>query len=140
MNKLEAIEIAKLELKKLGFKKTRNHWILLSSDYYIAFNIQGSQWNKDDYYINFSIDNVNNYNGKPISFTPINERFFSTKKDENNDGQVCPDIYEALKELKQIIDTYFKQPINQLIQNNEFIQKFKITQAQLDKLVKLTRT
>lgn len=85
MTKLEAIEMAKIELKKRGYKKIRNHWILTNEYYYISFNIQGSQWNKDDYYVNFLIDNVNKYVGKPLIFTTINHRFFSKVLNENND-------------------------------------------------------
>lgn len=138
MTKLEALEIAKIELKKRGFKKIRNYWILLNDYYYIAFNIQGSQWDKSNYYINFLIDNVNRYEGKPILYPTINHRFFSNNDFNTNDGQVNPSIIEAINELNLLVEKYFKLPIDLLVKNKSFIDEFGLNNVQLNKLSQST--
>jgi hypothetical protein len=130
--KTEAIYIAKSELKKLGFKKNRQHWILLNDYYYIGFNIQGSQWDLNNYYVNFLIDNVNKYKGKPLVYPTINYRFLGGEYDNN--AQVNPSIIEAIDKLNVLIETYFKLPIDILIKNEEFISEFGLTDIQLNKL------
>ncbi len=42
-------------LKRLGFKKKGRTWHRTSEDVVEVFNIQGSSWSKDDYYLNLGI-------------------------------------------------------------------------------------
>ncbi|MCA1057555.1 DUF4304 domain-containing protein [Rossellomorea aquimaris] len=42
-------------LKKQGFKKRQTTWRKTTVDLIYVLNIQGSQWNEEDYYINVAI-------------------------------------------------------------------------------------
>ncbi|MBQ5319451.1 MAG: DUF4304 domain-containing protein [Oscillospiraceae bacterium] len=55
INKSELIsEIAPL-LKNLGYKKRNNTWVLYLKDLDVVFNVQGSQFDTEMYYINLGI-------------------------------------------------------------------------------------
>lgn len=45
------IEFAKPYLKEKGYKKKNKRWIKDIGEFTLSFYIQGSQWDKDDYYI-----------------------------------------------------------------------------------------
>jgi hypothetical protein len=53
--KEKLIEDLKIKLKTLGFKKTRTTWHKSIDTLIMVFNIQGSQWSTEDYYINLGI-------------------------------------------------------------------------------------
>lgn len=137
MTKTEAIHIAKIELKKLGFKKIRQHWILLNDYYYIGFNIQGSQQNVNNYYVNFLIDNINKYKGKPLVYPTINYRFLGGEYDNN--AQVNPSIIKAINKLNVLVETYFKVPVDKLVKNERFKSEFGLNEIQLNKLSQSTK-
>jgi hypothetical protein len=42
-------------LKQQGFKKNKTTWRKTTDDLVYVLNIQGSQWSKEDYYINVAI-------------------------------------------------------------------------------------
>ena len=51
MIKLQFIaEIAAL-LKTQGFRKHRNYWYRIQNDLLLCVNVQGSQWDKNNYYV-----------------------------------------------------------------------------------------
>ena len=49
------IEASKAHFKAQGFKKRNNSWFKFSDSLVACFNVQGSQFNKDYYYINVGI-------------------------------------------------------------------------------------
>jgi hypothetical protein len=58
MNKLskeELIERLKPVLKEQGFKKTKTTWRKSVDGLVLVLNVQGSQWSKEDYYINLGV-------------------------------------------------------------------------------------
>lgn len=55
MNKQIFLEIITQELKALGYKKNKNYWYKENNGYLMCINLQGSQWNKADYYVEFGI-------------------------------------------------------------------------------------
>lgn len=50
MIKQEFIEEIRAPLKKYGFQKKRAYWFKKCNDIIFCINMQGSQWNKDNYY------------------------------------------------------------------------------------------
>lgn len=55
LHKQELIDNLIPILHKIGYKKRRNTWIKHNPDTITVFNIQGSQYDKDFYYINLGI-------------------------------------------------------------------------------------
>lgn len=57
MDKLTFISQIKPILKQKNYRKNGNYWYKTVNDYICCINVQGSQWDKDDYYvqIGFSI-------------------------------------------------------------------------------------
>jgi hypothetical protein len=58
MNKLskeQLIDCFKPVFKQCGFKKMRTSWRKSTDDLILVLNIQGSQWDKEDYYINVGV-------------------------------------------------------------------------------------
>jgi hypothetical protein len=53
--KEKLIENLKINLKTHGFKKIRTTWHKTTDTLILVFNIQGSQWSTEDYYINLGI-------------------------------------------------------------------------------------
>lgn len=43
------------KLKMLGYKKNKHYWYRENKGYLLCVNLQGSQWNKDDYYVEFGV-------------------------------------------------------------------------------------
>ncbi len=59
MNKQEfAIEVA-IALKKLGYRKNGLYWFKSMEEYVLCVNVQGSQWDKHDYYVELGIARSN---------------------------------------------------------------------------------
>ena len=52
MTKTEFISAAAPLLKDRGYKKRGSYWYLSRAGYVFCINLQGSQWDKDHYYIN----------------------------------------------------------------------------------------
>ena len=42
-------------LKELGYRKRTNYWYRAANDLIFCINVQGSQWDKDDYYVEIGI-------------------------------------------------------------------------------------
>ena len=55
MNKQEFISAIASDLKTLGFKKNRNYWYQVISNNMFCVNVQGSQWDKNDYYVEIGL-------------------------------------------------------------------------------------
>ncbi len=58
MNKQEFISAADSELKALGYRRNRNYWYKASLNFLICLNIQGSQWDKNDYYVEIGLSSL----------------------------------------------------------------------------------
>ena len=67
MNKQEFISTVDSELKVLGYKRNRNYWYKENLNYLICLNIQGSQWDKNDYYVEIGLSSL----GEKRKFLPI---------------------------------------------------------------------
>lgn len=52
-------EISK-PLKLLGYRKNKNYWHKTYNDLIFCINVQGSQWDKNDYYIQIGVSLCNN--------------------------------------------------------------------------------
>ncbi len=55
LSKEQLIECFKPVFKQCGFKKMRTNWRKTTDDLIFVLNIQGSQWSKEDYYINVGV-------------------------------------------------------------------------------------
>ncbi|MGO4890645.1 DUF4304 domain-containing protein [Anaerobacillus sp. MEB173] len=55
ITKEQLIDCLKPVFKLHGFKKERTTWRKTTEDIIFVLNIQGSQWSKEDYYINVAI-------------------------------------------------------------------------------------
>jgi len=55
IEKNQLIELCKNHFKDMGYKKKNNSWFKYSKDFISCFNIQTSQWNSKEYYINVGI-------------------------------------------------------------------------------------
>jgi hypothetical protein len=55
VNKARLIEQCKVYFKSKGFRKKNKTWLLDTNATVLCFNIQSSQWNADDYFINVGI-------------------------------------------------------------------------------------
>ena len=55
MNKQDFLKQIKEPLKLRGFNKRNNYWYKKHNDIMICVNLQGSQWNRDDYYIELGL-------------------------------------------------------------------------------------
>jgi len=100
MNEQEFIEYVKPILKSKGFKKNRQRWLKDIGDFTISFLIQGSAYEKDNFYIRpgVYINLLNN----------IKNNFY---------GDFYCDITESLNPLTEFEDFYTK------FTNKEFIKE-----------------
>ncbi len=55
IKKEELIDQLEQVLKQHGFKKSKTTWRKSTDDITIVLNVQGSQWNKNDYFINIAV-------------------------------------------------------------------------------------
>ena len=55
MTKQEFIETIRDPLKKEGFRKAGLYWYKRSNDIIYCINLQGSQWDKDNYYFQIGV-------------------------------------------------------------------------------------
>lgn len=51
MVKNEFISEICAKMRELGYKKRGNYWYKAQKDLLLCINVQGSQWNKDNYYV-----------------------------------------------------------------------------------------
>lgn len=51
MNKEDFIQEIRSPLKALGFRKNGQYWYKTYNDLLLCINVQGSQWDKNDYYV-----------------------------------------------------------------------------------------
>jgi hypothetical protein len=100
MNKETALEVAKTELKKLGFNKIRNNWYKVTEYFYISMNIQTSIYDSETYYVNFGATPVEFYEGK---FIPTSACMILKRCGTNN-----LDINYCIDKFKECIETDLK--------------------------------
>ena len=55
LDKQSFISLIKKPLKDLGYRKNRNYWYKVHNDLVFCINVQGSQWDKNDYYVEIGI-------------------------------------------------------------------------------------
>ena len=55
MNKTELLDQLKIELKRHGFRKNRTTWRKDFGEVIAVLNVQTSQWDNDDYFINLGV-------------------------------------------------------------------------------------
>ena len=58
MKKQGFISVIASDLKSLGFKRNRNYWYQAISNDRICVNVQGSQWDKNDYYVEIGLTSL----------------------------------------------------------------------------------
>ena len=85
-------------LKSEGYKRKRNYWYLLKNNVVFCINVQGSQWDKNNYYVNIGAKNniCENYYPTALQWT-WSHRCTDTSGSENNisikDFIKCKDVY-----------------------------------------------
>ncbi len=55
MKKSEFIDAIKPVLKNDGYRKKGSYWYQQNGELLLCINVQGSQWDKNDYYVNIGI-------------------------------------------------------------------------------------
>lgn len=51
MKKADFLAAIKPQLKQMGYRKKGNYWYRLQNDLIFCVNLQGSQWDPEDYYV-----------------------------------------------------------------------------------------
>lgn len=92
MTKNEFIEAIRSPLKKEGFRKVGQYWYKRNNDIIYCINVQGSQWDRNDYYFEIGVAEH-----KENCTTPTLLHWLSCHRCEGNSGErnVLPS--EALK-------------------------------------------
>lgn len=96
MIKEEFIDAVKTPLKQRGFRKVRSYWYKTQGEWIICFNVQGSQWDTNNYYVNLG--------AIPVSAndpTPPNYRWTILMRCRNP-KQTCPDPEDTLADLDRV--------------------------------------
>lgn len=65
MNREEFITALKPVLKERGYKKKRHYWYLANNDLMYCIAVLGSQWSKDNYYVEIGISIPNDVGQTP---------------------------------------------------------------------------
>lgn len=55
MDKTAFLNEIKHPLKMMGYRKNKNYWYKSNKDFLYCINVQGSQWDTDDYYVEIGI-------------------------------------------------------------------------------------
>lgn len=91
-------EISKT-LKLLGYRKSKNYWYRAYNDLIFCINVQGSQWDKNDYYIQIGVSFATN----DIKNPSILQWYFRHRcSGKNGEKNILPD--EFLSCLSEIFD------------------------------------
>lgn len=100
MDKEQFLEEAKCDLKRLGFRKNRNYWYLEKNNLIFCVYVQGSQWDKNDYYVEMGIACSNASHGKNPTILNwfCRHRCTGTRGDKN----ICPS--EMLSYVQEMIE------------------------------------
>lgn len=116
MKKQEFIEeIAKI-MKQQGFRKKGQYWFRNKSDYIECVCVQGSQWDKDDYYVNVGFAEANDTwkNPTELHWHSIHRCFDRSGNQLNILPQVLQDemlrIFQDFASMKEVND--FLQRLN----------------------------
>lgn len=59
MNKTLFISVVTPVLREMGFKKNKNYWYRYCKEYIECINVQGSQWDKNDYLVEIGFAQTN---------------------------------------------------------------------------------
>lgn len=108
MVKTEFIQAVKAPLKERGFRKKGQYWYKTQGEWIICFNVQGSQWDTNNYYVNLG--------AIPVSAndpTPPNYRWQIFMRCRNP-KQTCPDPADTLLDLDRVfgsLETVAQLPV-----------------------------
>lgn len=119
MTKNEFIEAIRSPLKKEGFRKVGQYWYKRNNDIIYCINVQGSQWDRNDYYFEIGVAEH-----KENCTTPTLLHWLSCHRCEGNSGErnVLPS--EALK----CVSNTFRD-INCLAELKKFLQDHHATKV-----------
>ena len=82
MDKLTFISEIKPLLKAMGYRKNGNYWYKAVNDLTFCVNVQGLQWDKNDYYVNIGIAITN-----PSIKNPTQLHWYCTHRCRGIDGE-----------------------------------------------------
>ena len=115
MTKNSFIDIMKNNLTILGYTRYRNYWYKENNGYLLCINIQGSQWDKNTYYVEFGVAFFNSTIEHP-SVLHWNYRHRCIGK--NGDTNIQPsDLVDFINEVHNTFPTLEELPAFFLKQN-----------------------
>lgn len=95
LGKQAFIQVLSDELKVIGFRRNGQYWYMTGARWYYCVNVQGSQWCKDDYYVNIGVaDRNTNYKNPSILHWKWVHRCTNEFGQETNIG-VCDVVKSA---------------------------------------------
>ena len=116
MVKTEFIQAVKLPLKERGFRKKGQYWYKTQGAWIICYNVQGSQWDSNNYYVNLGAIPVESNDP-----TPPNYRWKLFMRCRNP-KQTCPDPMDTIEDLDRVFG-----PLETLEQLPDFLEKHPVT-------------
>ena len=116
MVKTEFIQAVKLPLKERGFRKKGQYWYKTQGEWIICYNVQGSQWDTDNYYVNLGAIPVSDDDP-----TPPNYRWKLFMRCRNP-KQTNPDPEDTLGDLERVFGS-----METIAQLPGFLQKHPTT-------------
>ena len=100
MTKNEFISAAKTELKNRGFRKNGQYWYRNQADYLECIFVQGSQWDKDNYYVEIGFAE-----GTPEKRSPTLLHWIASHRCRGKQGDRNIELAEVFRD----IETFFRQ-------------------------------
>lgn len=86
-------------LKELGYRKNRNYWYKPCNNIIFCINVQGSQWDKSDYYVEIGVA-VSSENTR----TPSLLQWYCRHRCKGVNGEKNIQISEFLATLSKVFD------------------------------------
>lgn len=101
-------------LKKEGYRRKRNYWYFFDDSFVFCIQIQGSQWDKNDYYVN-----IGARNGVDVLFpTELKWTWFHRCKNNNGEQKNI-----SLTEFIKTRDAYYYDYAN--LNESIFLNKYR---------------
>lgn len=97
--KKEFIETIQPKLKLKGYRKHGNYWYKEHNGYLLCIAVMGSQWNADDYYVEFGFSNMYFQNKNPTYLHWLCSHRITGDSGELNIGE--DDLFKYLMETEK---------------------------------------
>ena len=100
LSKAEMIRTLATALKSKGFRKKRAYWYKNIGEYLMCVNVQGSQWDSNDYYVNIGMAEYNAKN------EPVLLEWLWSHRCRGINGERNISLEEALANVEKYMNDY----------------------------------